>query len=51
MMKMSVVLKLLRMLRAKKKLWMSPLFLIVIALGALTPKTTQDDLPFIYELF
>ena len=49
---MAVFFRILRMLSAKGKLWMSPLFLIVMALGALTTKTTSEDrLPFIYELF
>jgi len=47
-----VTLRVLQMLNARRKLWMSPLFLLAIALGAFTAKAAPEDRPtFIYTLF
>jgi hypothetical protein len=49
---MAIVVEVMGMLRARRKLWMLPLYLITAALEALMATSKPSDRPvFIYTLF
>ena len=49
---MAIVVEVIGMLRARRKLWMLPLYLITAALGAVMATSKPCDRPvFIYTLF